>query len=142
MQLPGLSTLKNKHILALLGNFVISGFSFLTIGVLARTMTKDDLGVWFFFLLIYGLADAVRNGLLTTATVKFYAGTDPERSAEVLGAVWYLAIGLTGILTLINLAALPFLGSIQNKEVIVLIQWFGLTVLSSLPFNITFWIMV
>jgi len=108
MQLPGLSSLKNKHVLALIGNFVISGFSFLTIGVLARTMTKDDLGIWFFFLMIYGLADAIRNGLLTTATVKFYAGTTPERSAEVLGSVWYLGIALSGILALLNIAAVPF----------------------------------
>jgi O-antigen/teichoic acid export membrane protein len=142
MQLPSLADLKNKHVLALLGNVVIAGVSFAMMGLLARTMTKDDLGIWFYFLMIYGFADSVRNGLLTTATVKFYSGTKPERAAEVLGAVWFLALGLSGILALANLAAVPFIGSIDNPEIKVLIQWFGLTVLSSLPFNITFWIMV
>jgi O-antigen/teichoic acid export membrane protein len=142
MQLPSLSDLKNKHILALLGNFVISGFSFLTIGLMARTMEKSDLGTWFFFLAIYGFADAVRNGLLTTATVKFYAGTSPERSAEVLGSVWFLALSLSGLLALANLLAVPFTGYIENHEYVVLIQWFGLTVLSSVPFNLAFWIMI
>src|SRR5476651_1143986 len=95
-----------------------------------------------FFLAIYGFADAVRNGLLTTATVKFYAGTSPERSAEVLGSVWFLALSLSGLLALVNLAAIPFTGYIQNHEYVVLIQWFGLTVLSSVPFNLAFWIMI
>lgn len=142
MQLPSLSDLKNKHILALLGNFVIAGVSFGMMALLARIMLKEDLGVWFYFLMIYGFADSVRNGLLTTATVKFYAGTSAQRSAEVLGSVWFLALSLSGLLVLVNLAALPFTGYIQNHEYVVLVQWFGLTVVSSLPFNITFWILV
>ncbi len=142
MQLPSLSDLKNKHILALLGNFVIAGVSFGMMGLLARTMGKDDLGIWFFFLSIYSLADSVRNGLLTTATVKFYAGTQPERAGEVLGSVWVLALGVSGLFMLANLAVIPFTSSFNNLEVKILVQWFGLTVLSSVPFNITFWIMV
>lgn len=142
MQLPSLSDLKNKHILALLGNFIVAGVSFGMMGLLARTMEKGDLGVWFYFLSIYSLADAVRNGLLTTATIKFYAGTNPERASEVIGSVWFLAIGISASFMLLNLAALPFANSSQNLEVKVLVQWFGLTVLSSLPFNVTFWLMV
>ncbi|OCX50969.1 hypothetical protein BEL04_19820 [Mucilaginibacter sp. PPCGB 2223] len=142
MQLPRLSDLKNKHVLALLGNFVIAGVSFGMMAVLARVMEKGDLGVWFYFLMIYGFADSVRNGLLTTATVKFYAGTGTGRAAEVLGSVWFLALGVTGLLGIVNLAVWPFIGSISNLEIKVLIQWLGLTVLSSLPFNVTFWIMV
>ncbi|WP_448701059.1 oligosaccharide flippase family protein [Mucilaginibacter sp. AW1-3] len=142
MQLPGLSDLKNKHVLALLGNFVIAAVSFGMVALLAHKMQKGDLGIWFYFLMIYGFADSVRNGLLTTATIKFYAGTTPERAREVLGSVWLLALGLTGLLVLANAAALPFIHTTDNKEVQVLIQWFGLTVLSSLPFNVTFWIMV
>jgi len=142
MQFPKLSTLNNKHILALVGNIVISVFSILTVALLARILSKDDMGTWFFFFYIYSLADAIRTGLLTTATVKFYAGAAPDRAVAVLGSVWYLALGLTCIMALLNLCALPFMPMINNSEVIILIQWFGLTVLSSLPFNITFWILV
>jgi len=140
--MPRLSDLKNKHVLALLGNFVIAGVSFGMMALLARVMEKSELGVWFYFLMIYGFADAVRNGLLTTATVKFYAGTKPDRAAEVLGSVWFLALCLCGLIAIVNLAVWPFIGSTSNLELKVLIQWFGLTVLSSLPFTVTFWIMV
>lgn len=140
MQLPRLSDLKNRHVLALLGNFVVAGVSFGMMGLMARNMGKADLGVWFYFLSIYSLADSVRNGLLTTATIKFYAGTKPERASEVIGSVWFLAISISALFVLLNLAALPFINT--NIEVKVLVQWFGLTVLSSLPFNVTFWIMV
>jgi O-antigen/teichoic acid export membrane protein len=143
MPIPKLSTLNNKHVLALVGNIVIAGFGILVIAVLSRYMAEpQDLGIWFFFFYIYNLADAVRNGLLTTATVKFYAGAAPERANAVLGSVWFLAILLTAGMVLINLAALPFLPNIHNQEIEVLIQWFGLTVISSLTYNITFWILV
>lgn len=137
-----LSSLKNKHILALIGNFVIAGFSILTIALLAHNLSKPEMGVYFFFFLAYNLADAIRNGLLTTATVKFYAGAPVERATAVLGSVWYLASGLTLAMVLLNLLAVPFLGFTSNREFIIVIQWFGATVLSSLPFNVTFWILV
>ncbi len=142
MRIPKLSDLNDKNFLALAGNLVISGFGFLIYGVLCRVLTKEELGIWFFFLAVYSLADAVRNGLLTTATVKFYAGALPERAANVLGSVWFLAIALTGILMLVDFGATYFIPSIDNAEIVMVIQWFGITFLSSLPFNVTFWILV
>lgn len=142
MPLPKLSTLNNKHILALTGNFVIAGFSILTIALLAHNLSKPEMGIYFFFFLAYNLADAIRNGLLTTATVKFYSGAAADRATAVLGSVWYLALGLTLTMLLVNLLAVPALYFTSNPEVVVVIQWFGATVLSSLPFNVTFWILV
>ena len=142
MPIPKLSGLNNKHVLALIGNFVISGFNFLIIGLLCRVLSKDDVGIWFFFLTIGGLADALRNGLLTTATVKFYAGTQPQRAAEVLGSVWYLAIAVTLGLLAVDGAAMPFLGHIPNREVAIVIKWFGITFLSSLPYSLAFWVLI
>jgi O-antigen/teichoic acid export membrane protein len=137
-----LSKFRNKHFLALVGNLVISGFSVLTISLLYRVLTKSDAGTWFFFLTIVGLADAIRNGFLTTATVKFYAGTDKERAASVLGSVWYLATALTAMVVAINVllfAGVPF---INKPELIIAVKWFGITFISSLPFSITFWILI
>lgn len=142
MRIPKLSNLNNKHILALIGNVVISLFSVLTMSLLLRTMTKVDVGVWFFFLSIYNLSDALRNGFLSTGTIKFYAGTPPERASEVLGSVWFLALGASLGLMLLNIGVMPFMGMISNPEVILVIKWFGVTVLSSVTFNITFWILV
>ena len=102
MQLIKLSNFKNKHLLALVGNLVISGFSVLTIALLYRVLTKSDVGTWFFFLTFLGLAESIRTGFLSTATVKFYAGTTAERGKVVLGSVWYLALLLTVSICLFN----------------------------------------
>ena len=94
-----------------------------------------------YFLNILSLCDAIRNGFLNTATVKFYAGTDKNRSAEVLGSVWLLAAVLTAILLVLNAGAFFFIGYTHNEELIVTIKWLGLTYLSTLPFSVVFWIL-
>lgn len=137
-----LSKFRNKHFLALVGNLIISGFSVITISLLYRILTKSDAGTWFFFLTVVGLADAIRNGFLTTATVKFYAGTDKQRGAAVLGSVWFLAIGLTAIVAIINIILFAGMTFISKPELIETVQWFGITFISSLPFSVTFWILI
>jgi len=137
-----LSKFKNKHFLALVGNLVISGFSVLTIALLYRVLSKNDMGIWFFFLTISGLADAIRNGFLTTATVKFYAGTTKERGNAVLGSVWYLAIALTLGIALLSFVVLAFRCFIHSEQLLIVLKWLGITFISSLPFSVTFWILI
>ena len=136
MNLIKLSNFKNKHFLALVGNLVISGFSVLTIAVLYRVLTKSDVGTWFFFLTFIGLADSIRTGFLSTATVKFYAGTTLQRGKEVLGSVWYLAILLTGAMCLIDLLFFMGIGFIKNPQLVLVIKWFGITFFSSLFYQV------
>lgn len=137
-----ISKLRNKHFLALVGNVVISGFSVLTIALLFRVLTKSDIGTWFFFVTILSLSDAIRGGFLSTATVKYYAGTTPERGAEVLGSVWYLAFALTGFMCLINAGFFLAINFITNAQLVVVVKWFGLTFFSSLFYSVTFWILM
>ena len=141
MRIPKLAYFNNKHFLALIGNVVIALVSVLTMSLLLRTMTKTDVGVWFLFLSVYGLADAVRYGFLTTGTVKFYAGSPPERANEVAGSVWVLAISVSLVLMAANLCLFPFMGMIKSEGTILIIKWFGITMLSSVVFNVTFWIL-
>lgn len=137
-----LADLKNKHFLALAGNAIIALFGVLTIALLTRSLSKSDVGTWFFFLGIYALGDAIRSGFLGTATIKFYAGTEPQRAANVLGSVWYLATMITALLTIVDLGFLFFIKDIKNEALAVSVQWFGATFVSSLPFNLIFWILV
>ncbi len=137
-----LSQLKNKHFLALIGNLVISGFSVLTIALLYRVLSKSDMGIWFFFLTVSGLADAIRNGFLTTATVKFFAGTTKEKGTTVLGSVWYLAVVLTAGIAIISFIVLAFSNYIQSEQLVIVLKWLGITFISSLPFSVTFWILI
>ena len=137
-----ISDLRNKHFLSLAGNGVIAVLGVGLIALLTRSLSKDDVGTWFFFRMIYSLGDAIRNGFLGTATIKFYAGTSPERGREVLGSVWFLALGVTAILVLLSVAFMPAIPFISNKALVVSIQWFGATFISSLPFSLIFWILV
>ena len=137
-----ISDLNNKHFLALSGNAVIAALGVALIALLARSLTRSDIGTWFFFLSIYSLGDAIRTGFLGISTIKFYAGTQEERSREVLGTVWFLALSITAILVLLDIAFMPFINLISNKELVVSVKWFGITFISSLPFNYMFWVLV
>ena len=139
MSMVCLSRFRNKHFLSLMGNGVISVFGLLLFGLLYRSFSKDDVGTWLFFLATQSLLDAVRNGFLGTATVKFYAGAPAGRASDVLGAVWYLAIGITGLMLLANAGAFAVLPFIGNFQLIITIKWIGITMLSSLPYSVIFW---
>ncbi len=136
------SKLRNKHFLALVGNLIISGVGVLTIALLYRTLTKTDTGTWFFFLTVYGLADALRNGFLNTATVKYYAGTTKEKGVVILGSVWYLAIAITLLVVIVSLVFLPLENLITNHQLIIVINWIGFTFITSLPYSVTYWILM
>ncbi len=142
MGILDITLLRNKHFLALVGNGIISVFSVVMMSLIYRALDKVQVGSWFFFLTVYGLADAIRNGFLSTATVKFYSGTGQERAREVLGSIWFLAIAVTALLTLIDLCFLPFVGYFANPSTIATIHWFAPTLFSALPYTIAYWILV
>jgi O-antigen/teichoic acid export membrane protein len=134
-----LAQLKNKHFLSLVGNIVMSMFGLLLFGMLYKAFSKDDMGTWIYFMATQGLLDSIRNGFLGTATIKFYAGAEKGRAADVLGSVWYLAIAVTGLMCVLNVGALACLSFISDFPTIVTIKWVGLTMLSSLPYSVIFW---
>jgi O-antigen/teichoic acid export membrane protein len=136
-----LSDLHNKHFLSLAGSAIPQVLSTITAGLLYRFLNMSDLGIYYIFITVYTLGDAVRNGFLQMGTIKFYAGTERERAKNVLGSVWYLALLLTGLLMALDAGAMFFLSHIHNKVTIVCIQWFGVTFISSLPFTIMYWIL-
>ena len=142
MRILDTSLLRNKHFLALVGNGIISVFSVIMMSLIYRALDKVQVGSWFFFLTVYGLADAIRNGFLSTATVKFYCGTAPERAKEVLGSIWFLALAVTSLLGLINLCFFPFIGHFDNPSISATIHWFTPTLFSALPYTISYWILV
>ncbi|WP_229253868.1 hypothetical protein [Dyadobacter sp. NIV53] len=108
MDLRIIDRIKNKHFLSLAGNGIMSVLGMLNMMILYRALSVSDIGMWVFFLSILLLVDTFRSGFLTTAFIKFYAGASEERSKEVLGSAWYLAIIVTGILVLLNVPAYFF----------------------------------
>lgn len=136
-----LSRLNNKHFLALMGNGILSLFSMGFIFLLSYSLSLGDLGKWFYFTTLMGLCEAVRNGFLNTATVKFYAGIGREDADPVVGSVWVLALSITALLLLINGIGVLCLPFIHEAKFILSIKWAGLTYVSALPYTVAFWLL-
>ena len=132
---------KNRHFLSLSGNGVMAVFSILTYFILYRFLAAADMGNWVFFQFAFLLLDTFRTGLLQTALIKFYAGADAARQRRVAGAAWYIALLVTGIFCGINLLAVFFTGFIADAGVLVVVQWFGLSLAATLPYNVGIWIL-
>lgn len=133
------SILKNKHIMSLAGNGVVSFLGIATISFLSHSFTLADAGYWFLFLSYFSIIDAVRNGYLGTATVKFYAGTEENRAKKVLGSVWLLAILVTFIVLVLNTGAYMFLYKSCDYGQQLIIKWIGITFVSSLVYSVVYW---
>ncbi|HMC85965.1 MAG TPA: lipopolysaccharide biosynthesis protein, partial [Chitinophagaceae bacterium] len=94
---------------------------------------KAEMGNWVFFQYMFALVEMVRTGFLNNATIKFYAGADKERSAEILGSSWVLATGITVGLLLLNIPALLLVHVVKVEGLSFFLKWFGLCYLFSLP---------
>ena len=136
-----ISKLKNRHFMSLVGNGCMAILGMVTVSILFRFMSSDDIGYWFFFQSVFVLLDTFRTGFLQVALIKFYTGTEKNKAEAVLGSVWYLSILITGILIVLNIIALPFLSYTNSIGMISTIKWFGLTFLCTLPSSIASWIL-
>jgi O-antigen/teichoic acid export membrane protein len=108
-------------------------FNMLALALLYRALSVNDIGIYVLFMTILGLIDTVKSGLLTNAFLKFYSGTGPERSKEVIGSAWALALLVTGFFIIVNLGAFLGLAYFSNPGTKLLIQYFSLITLSTLP---------
>jgi len=133
--------LRSRHIQSLTGNGVMAVFSVLTYSILFRFLSEADMGNWIFFQFAFLLLDTFRTGLLQTALIKFYAGADELRQRCVAGSAWYIGLLVTGIFGVLNLVALLFASRLHDVGVLVLVHWFGLSLVLTLPFNVAIWVL-
>jgi O-antigen/teichoic acid export membrane protein len=133
--------LRNRHFQSLTGNGVMAVFSVLTYSILFRFLSEADMGNWIFFQFSFLLLDTFRTGLLQTALIKFYAGADAVRQRCVAGSGWYIGLLVTALFVVLNVVALPFMGYVHDVGVLVLLYWFGLSLVITLPFNVAIWIL-
>ena len=128
--------IKNKHFLSLAGNIIMSGLGMVTMAIIYRALPITEAGIWVFFQSILLLVDTFRSGFLTTAFIKFYAGSTKERMADVAGSTWFIAMCITGILLLVNIPVFFFLHLIKDPGLIMFFKWFGLCYIFTLPWFI------
>jgi len=128
--------IKNKHFLSLAGNVIMSGLGMVTMAIIYRALPIAEAGIWVFFQSILLLVDTFRSGFLTTAFIKFYAGSTKERMDDVAGSTWYIAMCITGILLLVNIPAFFFLDLIKDAGIVMFFKWFGICYIFTLPWFI------
>jgi O-antigen/teichoic acid export membrane protein len=134
-----LSRYYNKHSLVLFGNGAQQLVGLVTGFVLFHYLSPAETGMWFLIMSFVGLLEAGRYGFLATATVTFYAGTDAQRGATVMGSVWFLALSITVFVLAVNAGGLLLLPLTTNRELILCIKWIGITFASSLVTDVIFW---
>jgi len=128
---------KSKHFLSLTSNGVNALIGVVTIGILFRYLTKEDMGNWGFFLTVLLLVDTFRSGFLSTSFVKFYAGSTQERQYEIIGSTWYIGIIITMIFVVINIPAYFVSLYIKDTSITLFLRFFSINYLFSLPFFIS-----
>ena len=128
-----ISLVRNKYILSLAGNVIMSGLGLITMTLIYRSLSKTEAGTWVFFQSILLLVDTFRSGFLTTAYIKFYAGASKERAAEVAGSAWLLGLAVTSILVMISLGSFLFMNYIPDEGLLLFFKWSGVYYAVSLP---------
>jgi O-antigen/teichoic acid export membrane protein len=125
--------LKNPHIVNLVGNAVMSVLNTVQVAILLNYISKEVMGVWFFFQATVGLVDTFRAGLLTTAFITSYAGTTKERAAEVAGSAWFLSSLVTLVFIIGNLVYLAIPYRVSDSGTDLFLEWFGVVYIITLP---------
>ncbi|WP_026903379.1 lipopolysaccharide biosynthesis protein [Pedobacter glucosidilyticus] len=126
--------IKNKHFLSLTGNAVMSVLGMVTYGLLSHALSLEEMGIWIFFTTGYLLLETFRSGFLTTAFIKFYAGASVEKAEEIVASSWYIALLITLGFIGLNIPAFFLEDYISDIGFSLLLKWFGITYIVSLPY--------
>lgn len=126
--------IQNKHFLSLSGNGIMSILGMVTYGLLSHSLSLKEMGIWVFFTTGYLLMETFRSGFLTTAFIKFHAGAEKQRADEVIGSSWYIALIITLGFIVINIPAFLLESYVNDQGFSLLLKWFGLTYILTLPF--------
>ena len=132
--------LQNKQFLSLTANGTMALLAMITVALLLRYMPLNDVGYWFFFQTIFALLDTCRTGFLQTAMIKFYSGAEKKRADTVLGSMWYLSIVVTAVMILADFFAIAGLQFIHNAGISIVVKWFSITFLCTLPLSVASWV--
>lgn len=125
---------KNKYVLSLLSNGSGALIGMLTLTLLFRNLSLNEMGEYSFFLTVLLFFDTFRSGFLSTAFISFYAGVGEEKRDQIAGAAWVIAICITTVFLVLNGAAYFFVDRIEDSSIRLFLQYFGVIYLFSLPF--------
>ncbi len=128
-----LSAFKNPHFQSLLGNGMVAAFGMITLAILYRTLSIKDIGIYIFFMTMLALIDTIRSGFLTPTFIKFYSGTEKNKSYEIAGSTWYLGLLITIGCVILNIPTYLLSSYVSNEGMVLFLKYFSLVSLITLP---------
>ena len=133
--------LKNSRFWLMVGNIFNAGFGFLSIGILARTLSANDFGSWVIFVTNMGFVEMIRSGFVYQALVKFVSSADNEQDSQrVTNAAWQISILLSVILAfLIFISQFLFSAGIKAHHFDLFFQYYPFILVLMLPINMSVW---
>lgn len=134
------SLFKSQKFYSLAGSVLTAGFALINFGLLARSLSKEDFGLWTFFLTIFSLFEMVRNGLVGRPLVKMGSEGDSDYFGSLVKSA--LIICLKASLAISVLVALGFFVTyLINGEMFYLHSalWFLVCSLLTIPSSFATW---
>lgn len=134
--------IKNKHTLSLAGNIANAILGFGSIALVARLLTKEDMGAWFMFMTAYIFADLLRAGIIHTSLIRFAASSENSQFKEVAGSGWLISIITTLFISILTILADIFFGHlVTNEGFRLFLTWYWLAAITTLPYNYAAWLL-
>ncbi len=135
-----INKINNKHFLSLSGNFTIALLSLVIYGIIFRKLTREQTGDWVFFQFVFILIDTIRSGYLQPSLLRYCSGVG-KRGEKFAGSGWIIAIMITMLMLLINLAAIYYFNYFEDIGYNIVLRYVGLGLLFTLPMNYSIWML-
>lgn len=118
-----------------------AAFALLTFGYLARTLTKEEFGVYGIYLAIITTFEMLRNGLVGKPFIKFMAEADGEEGKHIIiGSAWmfslYSTLAFAGPL---SLGLLVWYYFSPSEEILIYAVFVPIQAFSTIPSNMAQW---
>jgi O-antigen/teichoic acid export membrane protein len=127
------SIYKNVHFQSLFGNGLMAGIGMLSLALLYRSLSIEEIGVYIFILTVNGVMETLRGGFLTITFIKFYSGTTGKRARQIAGSAWFLGIAVAALAIVINIPAFFIADLFTDKGLILSLKYFSVIPIVSLP---------
>ncbi|AEV34328.1 membrane protein involved in the export of O-antigen and teichoic acid [Owenweeksia hongkongensis DSM 17368] len=135
-----LNLLNSQKFYAFTGSVVGAAFSLLSFGLLARSLSKADFGLWTFFLTVFSFSELVMNGLAGRPLIKMGSEGDLKYQKELISSAFRICIRTSlGISIMVAITFLIIWFITNDLFYIQLLFWFTSCSMLSIPHLFAIW---
>lgn len=128
------SLFKNKYLLSLLSNGSNAVIGMITLTILFRHLSLEDMGEYGFFLTVLLFFDTFRSGFISTAFINYYAGYSGAKKDQTAGSAWVIAGCITLVFLLVSGFSHFIVKFVHDSSIRLFLSYFGIIYTFSLPF--------